>query len=71
MKEEEKEDISSGGWSKDEVGQLTKAIVKFPPGTTNRWQTIADFIGTKSVKETIAKAKEIADKRNKDAEERK
>ena len=47
------------------------ALKKFPPGTNNRWWTIADFMGTKSQKEVIHKTKELADKRNKDAEERK
>jgi len=42
---------------------LTKAIVRFPPGTTDRWKTVADFIGTKTSKEVIAKAQEIAARR--------
>jgi hypothetical protein len=49
---------------------LTKAIVRFPPGTTKRWQQICDFIGSKNQKETIKKAQEIASKRTKEHEQR-
>ena len=37
--------------------------MKFPPGTSARWKTIADYIGNISQKEVIKKAKELADKR--------
>lgn len=57
-------------WSPEETARLNKGITKFPPGTVNRWLTIAEFIGSKSQKEVIHKAKEIAEKRNTDAEER-
>ncbi len=70
-KEEAKEITVAGGWTKEELALLTKGIVKFPPGTGDRWATIADFIGSKSQKETIAKAKEIAEKRTRDQDERK
>lgn len=48
-------------WNPEEIATLTKAIVKFPPGYVQRWQTIADFCG-KSQKVVIAKAKEIQEK---------
>ena len=38
--------------------------MKFPGGVPNRWKVIADYIGTKTVKEVIAKAKEISDRKN-------
>jgi DnaJ homolog subfamily C member 2 len=37
-----------GDWTKEEVALLTKGIVKFPPGTINRWKMIAEFVGTKT-----------------------
>lgn len=40
-KEESKEIDLESGWTKDEIALMTKAIVKFPPGTKDRWQTIA------------------------------
>lgn len=46
---------------------MTQAINKFPAGTSSRWQVIADFVG-KPLKETISKAKEMAEKRTKDVE---
>ena len=70
-KEEQKETLIESGWSKEEIALLTKGIVKFPPGTKDRWATIADFVATKSQKEVIKKAQEIAQKREKDAVERK
>ncbi len=47
-KEESKEIDVEAGWTKDEIALMTKGIVKFPPGTKDRWLTIAQFVGTKS-----------------------
>jgi DnaJ family protein C protein 2 len=55
-KEESKEINIEAGWTKDEIALLTKGIVKFPPGTKDRWQTIAMFIGSKTHKDVIKKA---------------
>lgn len=49
-------------WTHEEIQLLTKGIVKFPPGTGDRWRVIAAFVGTKNQKEVIAKAKEIQEK---------
>ena len=49
-------------WTHEEIQLLTKGIVKFPPGTGDRWRVIAGFVGTKNQKEVIAKAKEIQEK---------
>jgi len=62
-KAEELKKSKEAQWSKDEIALLTKAIVRFPPGSTDRWKTVADFIGTKNSKEVIAKAQEIASRR--------
>ena len=59
-----------GKWSTEELALLTKGINKFPPGTTERWLSIANFIGSKSQKEVIHKAKEISEKCIRDVEER-
>lgn len=49
MKEEQKkEEFADENWTNEEVKLLTKGIVKYPPGTTQRWKVIADFIGTKT-----------------------
>lgn len=45
---------------------MTKGIVKFPPGTKDRWQTIAMYVGSKTQKDCIKKAQEIAKKREMD-----
>jgi phage pi2 protein 07 len=55
-KEESKEIQLEAGWLKEEIALLTKGIVKFPPGTKDRWATIADFVETKTQKEVIKKA---------------
>lgn len=57
MKEED------SNWTKDDIALLTKAVVKFPPGTNQRWKTIADYMGGRSQKDIIKKAKELAEKR--------
>ena len=59
-REESKEIQIESGWTKEEIALLTKGIVKFPPGTKDRWGTIADFVASKSQKEVIKKAQEIA-----------
>jgi hypothetical protein len=53
------------GWTKEEIALLTKGIVKFPPGTKERWATIALFC-CKPQKDCIKKAQEIAKKRELD-----
>jgi len=52
-REEEEQKKAKGEWSADEMSSLSKAIVRFPGGTPNRWKQIADFIGGKSQKEVI------------------
>ena len=64
MEEEKKAaDVTDSNWSKEEIALLTKAIIKFPPGTKQRWYTITDYIGRKSQKEVIKKAQELKNKR--------
>ena len=52
------EGMTGKAWTDDELSLLAQAIAKFPGGTTERWQKVADFIGTRSVKEIIARTKE-------------
>jgi len=50
-------------WTSDELTWLIKAIARFPGGSTNRWEQIAEYMGhTKSVKEIIAKVRSIKEK---------
>ena len=51
-----------GKWTPDEIKKLSKGLVKFPQGTSNRWKVIATFIGSKTLKEVIQKAKEISER---------
>jgi len=44
--------------------------VKFPAGTVNRWRVIADFVGSKTQKEVIGKAKELQELQQKMVEEK-
>lgn len=60
-------DLTKGDWSHEDIQMLTKGIVKFPPGTLNRWKVIADYVG-KPQKQVIMKAKEIQEKQKKDVE---
>lgn len=39
---------------------LSKGIVKYPGALQGRWQLIADFVETKTMKEVIAKATELS-----------
>jgi len=44
VKVEEKKD----DWTPEEVANLTKGIVRFPPGTTQRWKCIVEFVGSRN-----------------------
>lgn len=46
-------------WTRDELSLMAKATTKHPPGTRNRWEVIANFIGSRSADEVIAKSKEL------------
>lgn len=56
-------------WTTEDIQNLTKAIVKIPPGSSNRWRQIAETVG-RTQKEVIQKAKEIHEKQRKDVEEK-
>ncbi|XP_023552225.1 dnaJ homolog subfamily C member 2-like [Cucurbita pepo subsp. pepo] len=43
-------------WSKDEIELLRKGMLKYPKGTSRRWEVISDYIGTQRSVEEILKA---------------
>ncbi|XP_010558034.1 PREDICTED: dnaJ homolog subfamily C member 2-like [Tarenaya hassleriana] len=43
-------------WSKEEVDLLRKGMVKYPKGTSRRWEVISEYIGTGRSVEEILKA---------------
>lgn len=47
--EEKKKEVvvEDSNWSKEDIANLTKAIVKYPPGTARRWQVIAEQCGNR------------------------
>jgi len=51
-KEEVKEEDFSN-WNEDEEKMLQKALRKFPKGTGRRWETIAQYLRTKSAEEVV------------------
>ena len=46
----------SGPWSPEEEAELIKAVAKFPGGTVERWAKIADWIGSRSEEDCMARA---------------
>ena len=40
-------------WSEEEVRLLNKALDKFPPGTSKRWETIQGYLRTRTTEEII------------------
>ncbi|KAI3828667.1 hypothetical protein L1987_02775 [Smallanthus sonchifolius] len=54
--------VSSGSekkekpWGKEEIDLLRKGIVKYPKGTSRRWEVISEYIGTGRSVEEILKA---------------
>ena len=61
--------VEDSNWTKEDIALLTKAIVKFPPGTGRRWQVIAEYCGNRNQKEVIKKAQELATKRQNELEQ--
>ena len=43
--EEEGPKVDKDGWTPEELALLTKGIARYPPGTVNRWKTVAQFVG--------------------------
>ncbi|CAA0814770.1 Unknown protein [Striga hermonthica] len=43
-------------WSKEEIDLLRKGMVKYPKGTSRRWEVISEYIGTNRSVEEILKA---------------
>mmetsp|Transcript_62391 Transcript_62391/g.146605 ORF Transcript_62391/g.146605 Transcript_62391/m.146605 type:complete len:502 (+) Transcript_62391:3-1508(+) len=46
-------------WSRDEMDQLHKALLKFPAGTQQRWEKIAGHVGSRSDAECQRKCGEL------------
>jgi DnaJ family protein C protein 2 len=44
----QRQEQSEKEWTQEELVLLTKAIVKFPGGTIDRWKHVAEFIGTRT-----------------------
>jgi len=40
------------------LSSLAKAIARFPPGVPDRWEHVANYVGTRSIKDIIAKSQE-------------
>jgi hypothetical protein len=51
---------SEKAWSSEELVALAKAVARFPPGARNRWEQIQPSLPNRSVKEIIARTKQIA-----------
>lgn len=49
---------SNKPWTEQELSMLAKAMSKYPGGVQQRWELISQFIGTRSVKDVIAKSKD-------------
>ena len=42
-------------WSKEELSLLSKGVTKFPGGTRDRWNRLADYIGSRDADEILRK----------------
>lgn len=45
-------------WTPEELSLLSKAVAKYPGGTTDRWGRISAFVGTKNADEVLRKVNE-------------
>jgi hypothetical protein len=46
-------------WSDKEKADLIKAVTKYPPGASNRWQRIGDLVATRTAADCIAMEKSM------------
>eukprot|EP01099_Mayorella_cantabrigiensis_P008133 TRINITY_DN749_c0_g1_i1.p1 TRINITY_DN749_c0_g1~~TRINITY_DN749_c0_g1_i1.p1 ORF type:complete len:670 (+),score=204.92 TRINITY_DN749_c0_g1_i1:121-2130(+) len=53
----EVEQLGKEVWTDEELSLLAKGLAKYPGGLNNRWQAISEMIGTRTVKEVVAKVK--------------
>uniref|UniRef100_A0A6B2KZU3 DnaJ homolog subfamily C member 2 n=1 Tax=Arcella intermedia TaxID=1963864 RepID=A0A6B2KZU3_9EUKA len=52
------EAVEEVAWTAHEIDLLTKAVIKYPVGTRNRWERIQEAVGTsKTIKQVIARVK--------------
>jgi DnaJ family protein C protein 2 len=57
---EEARKEQESAWTPEELSSLAKAIIRFPGGSMNRWENIAQYMNnTKTIKEIIAKVKTV------------
>lgn len=54
----EKPKVSGGLWTDDDILELIKLVKKFPGGTTDRWEKIADIMN-RTVSEVTFMAKKV------------
>jgi len=47
-------------WTEEDLSKLSKAMARFPVGTLNRWEKVAEFV-ERTVNEILTKNKEIRD----------
>ncbi|KAL4222638.1 DnaJ subfamily C member 1 [Mactra antiquata] len=53
-----KQSVKDGAWTDEDFVLLSKAYVRFPGGTSNRWEKIADMVG-RPVSEVTAQCKKM------------
>lgn len=56
--EQEKSRVSGGLWTDDDILELIKLVKKYPGGTTDRWEKIADAMN-RTVHEVTHMAKKV------------
>jgi len=64
LAEQEEKKSKEIAWTVEELSQLSKALVKYPVGSKNRWECIATFLGTRSLDDVTQKAKELSTKQS-------
>eukprot|EP01111_Echinosteliopsis_oligospora_P015998 TRINITY_DN650_c0_g1_i1.p1 TRINITY_DN650_c0_g1~~TRINITY_DN650_c0_g1_i1.p1 ORF type:complete len:616 (+),score=203.02 TRINITY_DN650_c0_g1_i1:168-2015(+) len=57
--EEEKKESKRKPWTEEELSNLAKGLAKFPGGSAQRWEQIAELVPTRNQREISAKVKEI------------
>ncbi|XP_056008363.1 dnaJ homolog subfamily C member 1-like [Ostrea edulis] len=58
--DQEYKQVKIGEWTDEEIAKLAKAANKFPGGTPNRWQKIADMVG-RPAEEVISRCQKMKD----------
>jgi DnaJ family protein C protein 2 len=68
---DKKESREAKPWTAEELSQLARALTRYPAGSQNRWQSVAEMISTRNLNEVISKAQSAKNSRPQELQKKK